>query len=394
MSVNWGALQLPNYFDAAARGWDQGRAIRSEREMRMATNLFATDPEAGARAMIASGRPDVANAFLTANRNLDSHRARTTARPFLEQGDYAGAAKAAAGLDPAMSRELQGWDKERLDRTHELGKRGSQIIMAASALPDPQARSDYIQKHTDELLQYGFKPEQIAGYDVSDPLKMRADAAKFMDLGTLAGKVSVEKFGDYAVTYQTDPIRGTRAVGKTEIPETRAERRAAASEDRQEREFAWRQKYDMERLKLAVMEEERQAREQGNPYSSPAKVLGPIFAKMARGEALTAGEERAVYAYKLDPITADAMKGGLTGEEGGGAAGDAGEYGRAAGEGVMGGRPGARPPPRRPPPSPGNRPAVRSLGAAPQNPAQRRAGGVYDTPKGPLKWTGTGWVEP
>lgn len=30
--------------------------------------------------------------------------------------------------------------------------------------------------------------------------------------------------------------------------------------------------------------------------------------------------------------------------------------------------------------------------SAPQNAAERKAGTIYDTPKGPLKWTGTGWV--
>lgn len=31
---------------------------------------------------------------------------------------------------------------------------------------------------------------------------------------------------------------------------------------------------------------------------------------------------------------------------------------------------------------------------APRDPAARQAGKVYETPKGPLKWTGTGWVSP
>lgn len=31
---------------------------------------------------------------------------------------------------------------------------------------------------------------------------------------------------------------------------------------------------------------------------------------------------------------------------------------------------------------------------APRDPAQRKAGTTYQTPKGPLKWTGTGWISP
>jgi hypothetical protein len=31
---------------------------------------------------------------------------------------------------------------------------------------------------------------------------------------------------------------------------------------------------------------------------------------------------------------------------------------------------------------------------APRDPTQRKAGQVYNTPRGPLKWTGTGWIQP
>jgi hypothetical protein len=43
-------------------------------------------------------------------------------------------------------------------------------------------------------------------------------------------------------------------------------------------------------------------------------------------------------------------------------------------------------PTREPPPAPPT--------TAPVNPTARKADTVYQTPKGPLKWTGTGWVAP
>jgi hypothetical protein len=36
----------------------------------------------------------------------------------------------------------------------------------------------------------------------------------------------------------------------------------------------------------------------------------------------------------------------------------------------------------------------RVIVTVPPDPQQRQAGGLYETPKGPLKWTGTGWVKP
>lgn len=365
MAVQWGAIQQPNYFARAMEGYDAGRKMRSERETRQAANIFAEDPVEGTRAMIAAGRPDLASASMTAHAGGERLRARREASPHLARGDYGGAAKATAGIDPEFSRQLEGWDRERLDTMHTAGKRGAAIIMAASALADPFQRSEYIQNHTDELLRYGFKPEQIAGYDTRDQTKMRADAARFMEIGDIAGKVATEKFGDYAVTYATDPIRGTRAVSKTEIPETRADRR-------QREEFDWKKKIDLERLRQDAEREERLGREASDPASSPAKVVAPLYQKLVDGQPLTPSEERALYFYRLDPITADAMK-----PEGG------------AGEPTRAPAPAGRPAPARPAP---NRSAAPTQ-AAPQDPAQRRPNTVYSTPRGPLMWTGTGWVE-
>lgn len=46
-----------------------------------------------------------------------------------------------------------------------------------------------------------------------------------------------------------------------------------------------------------------------------------------------------------------------------------------------------------PPPvaSPAAQPAAGAMPPAPRNPADRKANTVYDTPKGPMFWTGTGW---
>lgn len=311
MAIQWGNLQTPNYFAAMAEGVDAGRKLRQEREVRRAANLFAQDPEAGANAFIAAGRPEAAAAMLTASSGVDKFKGRRAAQPFLEGGDYAGAAKAAAPHDLDLAKSLSEMDKDALDRNHALGKRGAAILMAASNLSDPGERRAYIDENAAELVKYGMPQERIAAYDVQNPQKMRADAGKFMELGDLAGKISVEKFGDYAVTYQTDPIRGTRAVGKTEIPETRAERR-------QREEFEYRQQHDAEEMaykreldgkQLSIRERELAIREKiaQDPHSSPAKVMGPIFAKLAAGQELTSGEAEAMRFYKLDPITANAL---------------------------------------------------------------------------------------
>lgn len=39
-------------------------------------------------------------------------------------------------------------------------------------------------------------------------------------------------------------------------------------------------------------------------------------------------------------------------------------------------------------------PPAKSVTDAPRDPKERTSGTVYNTPKGPLKWTGTGWIQP
>lgn len=102
----------------------------------------------------------------------------------------------------------------------------------------------------------------------------------------------------------------------------------------------------------------------GEDYPTPNRNLGLIQQKIARGEQLTPGEQQ-LYEdsrqSRLDPTVAAIL--GLPGAGGGGAAS------------ALGGTA---------PPAP----------EAPRDAKQRRSGTIYKTPRGPLRWTAQGWVEP
>lgn len=352
MAIQWDGLNSsPNIFALGMQGYETGRKIRNEREVRQATNVFAQDPDKGTDALIAAGRPDLAAASTSARRSQRVARAEKDASASAASGDYASAARAAAGSDIGTAGAYQKFGDDQMDHLQKAGERSARIIMSASTLPTPQARTAYIAQHSDELAGMGYTPEQIASYDTTDETKMRADAARFMTLSEIAGKRDVQRLGDFAVVYDTDPVRGTRAVSKTAIPPTRAEQR-------QQAEFDWRKTYDERKLALDAQAEERRAQAAGNPDSSPSKVVGPLYRKLVNGEALSTGEKAALNYYKLDPMTARAVSGA---EDDG-----SDEYARPGG---------AAPPPngtRRPTPPPGaasagDRPPPRALSALQEN---------------------------
>ena len=319
--INFAAINTGNPLRDYLVGREAGQKIRQDRARQEGLNVLARDPSAGAESLIASGNADAAREALQARNVLATYQANEVAKPYASKGDYTGAARAAGAYDVGVARQLESFGQEQLDHTAKVGKRSAAVLMAAAQIPDPNARRAFVDQHADELTGLGYSHDQIAGYDLSDPTKMRADAARFLDLSDLAGKMSVEKFGDYAVTYETNPVTGTRPVSRTEIPATRSDRR-------QDAEFAYRQEHDAEELRLARAREARESANATNPDSSPAKVMGPIFRKMANGEPLTEGETRALQYYKLDPLTAAAVDGGAPA---------GGEYGDAPPVGGRGG---------------------------------------------------------
>lgn len=276
MAINWNLLgEQPNVFAQLRAGQVEGQRMRDDRTRRNALASYRSDPEGAMNALIEGGMVEDAANLSRTDAALGKVRARTAAKPHLERGDYAGAGKAAAPHDLDFGRELAGFDDDQLDRTHKLGQRSAAIVMAASRLPDPEQRRAYIDQFANELTGLGYTPEQIAHYDVQDVTRMRADAARFMELGDLAGKVSVEKQGDYAVTYETNPVTGSRPVSKVEIPPTRAELlRAQEVEDNRQ--------YRGERLELDRRGVEIREREAAENDVTSARVQGEVLDKVRR----------------------------------------------------------------------------------------------------------------
>lgn len=379
--LNWNLLaRQPDFANIASDAFAAGQERAKKQKVRNVLAAYGKGDKGEAfNALVRDGHLTEAASLASVDSAFGKIRARDAATStFGQGGSYAEAAEAArahdfetaASLDDlANTRETR--VHERLKREREVGQFAGSILMSASQLASPQERRAFILQHRDRLTQYGLPAEKVDGYDVTDPRRMRADAAAFMELGKVAGETSVEKMGDYAVTYQTDPVNGTRAVGKAAIPPTRAEIRA-------ERKDAADAEYRSATLSLR----ERELADR-DAADTPSKVVGRIYGKLERGETLTAGEQSVLEHYsmrKQDPIlAAQGVYDDLGGED----------------EDDAFASPPARPaaPPARAAATGSSR-APAAAAPAPRNATERRTGAVYSTPRGPMKWTGTGWVQP
>jgi hypothetical protein len=285
MAVNWGALGQPVNALASYRGGvEAGQKVATERTRRNALATYGVNPEGALSALMTAGDTGTVNALVGTDDKLSTWRGRRAARPAMEAGDYAGAAKAAGGFDPELAAQISKMDADQKDRLYKMGQRSASVIMAAAQIPDPQQRRAYIGQYSTELTGLGLTPEQIANYDVTDPVRMRADAARFMEVSDIAGRSSVEKVGDYSVNYETNPVTGSRPVSKTLIPPTRAERLA-------EERFGAEQDYRSNRLALDREGLDLRRQEQENKPPTVSAEQGRVMEKVRQGVPLTAGEQ-------------------------------------------------------------------------------------------------------
>ena len=288
--IDFGALKQPDFLGGALKAYDKGRELRRERDRLAALSKYAMDPAGAAEALASMGEIQDANALLTVGENTRKVRARAAAQPYLAEGDYQGAADAAVkNGDVVFADQLNTFTDRGLALAEKKGRIGGQVLWAASQLETPEERRAHIARQRKRLESAGFTPEQIDGYDVTDPFKMRADAGSFLELEKQAGVIKTEKFGDRVVTTRTTPY-GVDTLGAAEIPETRAERRQRQQDQRDAYENDRRFKFDREKFDY-----ERGQDQQFGPGVD--RVVGGLLQKQAQGGQLTPQEQGVVDQY-------------------------------------------------------------------------------------------------
>lgn len=290
MAIQWGSLGQPvNALAQFRAGMEAGEKVVADRRRKNALAMYGSDPNSALNTLMAAGDIEATNALVGVDEKLNGFRGRMAARPGLEQGDYAGASKAAAVFDPDLAAQISKMDADQKDRLHKIGQRAASVLMAAAQLPDQAARQSYLGQHAQELVGLGLTPEQVSAYDVSDAARMRADAARFMDLSDIVSRSAVEKVGDYSVTYETNPVTGSRPVSKTLIPPTRAEQLAAER-------YAADQDYRSSRLALDREGLDLRRQELADKPPTVSAEQGRVMEKVRLGAPLTQGE-REIWDY-------------------------------------------------------------------------------------------------
>lgn len=287
VDINWGILrQGQQPLDGLLKSYQTGQEIAQNRTTleqnqaaQQARGMLATDPAAAKRGLLAAGRVQEVQALQTLDDRERADQAHSKAQPLIDQGDFTQAAKVLVNESPETANAVMQLDRAGLQHVHDLGERGASVLMSTLQIPDPAARRTFAQQHRDDIIAAGIPAENFDSFDWGNTSAIQAEALKWMGVKDLAGSVHVGKYGDDIVAVRESPT-GVRIEGRTPIPESRAEKldrqRLAETKDyHQTEEGLARDRIDLERAPTTT-----------------GKVLGPIYAKLQRGEPLTPGEQK------------------------------------------------------------------------------------------------------
>lgn len=188
--INWQGLQPRNIFNDVAQGFEYGSDLRDRRQKseaaaarQRAMNIFASDPAAAERELMALGDIETANQLRTRAREDRTDKARSDATAMYGKGDVEGAQRTAiAAGDFDLAKEISGLDATKRKAAKENAEEIGGFAQAIANVPYEQ-RKAILQQAAPILQQKGFTPEQIAGFDPTDEA-LRGLVASAMDLKT------------------------------------------------------------------------------------------------------------------------------------------------------------------------------------------------------------------
>lgn len=163
-------------------GYEAGDKMRVKGVTQNALAMYDKDPEGAVRALMPVN-PEAALQLRTISRQDRQDAGRTKAAGQYAAGDVAGATTTAiAGGDFDMAKQIAALTKEQravaTQHAEELGAYATSL----KGLPYEQAKAR-IQADTPMLMQRGFKPQELAGFDPT-PQNIDAVIGQAMDLKT------------------------------------------------------------------------------------------------------------------------------------------------------------------------------------------------------------------
>lgn len=220
--------------------YQAGAQQRTDRTRRNAFANYDGSPNAlraGSVALMQAGDTEGAHNALTAGAGMNALGGQIAASEPASRGDYRGASRAAAGAGQVdLARQFSALDQEGLKTAQERGRMASSAIFAALNLP-PEQRAGYMAQYRPIADELGIDASRFDGIDWTNDALLRSQAETFMEASQLAGEITLQKFGDNAVTVRTDGRGSTQLGEPIAIPESRQERFA-------QKEFDYRQQQD------------------------------------------------------------------------------------------------------------------------------------------------------
>jgi hypothetical protein len=346
----------PDPFGSFTKGYNALQTMRDNRVSRDAGNLLASGDAPGAyNAFARAGMIDKAGSALEVGNKREAYtRTREVGNAFNDDPKKAAAAAAAGGdVQGAMQilTHVENMDTKKRASFKEANEELARMMTWVATAPpqERETRRGAVIQSLGSMFPNADAPEvrailQRAQTMPLDDASLKAEASKVIAMDKLLGSYTMRDEGDNVVTYRNNAFAPPEEVSRRPLPPTRADARA-------ERGLQIREENDRQR----------------DTAVTPSKVIGPVLAKIGRGETLTPGEQQLYTDYRTAKARPDDMLGY------GGDGGDDGDYGAApnalsASPARAAPAPGAA---RAQPPGVG-RPAAR-LGASPSSPAKPRS---------------------
>ena len=259
--------------------YQAGQDNRTQRQRRNALQGYDGTPGSlrdVSTNLIRSGDMSGAGDLMSVGQGVNALRGVVASSDRARQGDYRGASQAAAGEGQVdLARQFMALDQGQLEAAQQRGRQGASALLAALSLP-PEQRASYMTQYLPLAEEMGIGRARFEQIDWSNDAMIRAQASTWLDASKLAGDISVQRFGDEAVTMRVSPA-GSEVVGRLPIPESRQERFARD-------QFAYRQEQDQADRDYRVQrdrEEDALRREQREAMSR-SDVEGAVLAKATR----------------------------------------------------------------------------------------------------------------
>lgn len=213
VDIQWDRLAVPNTLGNVLNAYEAGSKAHDKTIVRNALSTYDTNPEGAISAMMPVD-PQTALALRKMHKEDVLMQRRQGAMDQYTRGDTAGAqASAVAAGDFDLATAIGSLSKEQRDAAQRHAEDLAAFAVTLRGLPHDQAAAR-IQANRGRLIQQGFKPEEIDGFDPT-PDNIEAVIGQAIDLKTALDQAWKAREADRQDKTLNESVRHNKATEAT-----------------------------------------------------------------------------------------------------------------------------------------------------------------------------------